>query len=108
LTAHARRIDIHPAAPSKPAVGAACNGCGICCLVEPCPVGMLVSRRRHGACHALQWSDAQQRYLCGMVVDPAAHLPRGMRWTAVLWRRWARRLIAAGIGCDCDWTPGGP
>lgn len=101
-----RRIEIHPAAPAKPAVGAACNGCGICCLVEPCPVGMVVSWRRHGRCDALEWSAPERRYLCGMVVAPARHLPALLRWTAPLWRRWSKRLIAAGIGCDCDWTPG--
>lgn len=100
-----RHIEIHPAAPAKPAVGAACNGCGICCLVEPCPVGMVVSRRRHGTCAALEWSDAEGRYLCGMVVAPARHLSPLLRWSAPLWRRWSKRLIAAGIGCDCDWVP---
>lgn len=96
------RIAIHPQAPPKPAVGAACNGCGICCLAEPCPVGMLVSRRRHGACRALQWDDTGHRYLCGMVVRPADHLPATLRWSASWWRRWSLRLIAAGIGCDCS------
>ena len=67
-------IHIHPQAPPKPAEGQPCNGCGICCLAEPCPVGMLLSRRRHGACQVLQWSDAQQRYRCGMLVAPLQSL----------------------------------
>ena len=62
---------LHPEAPAKPVEGAPCNGCGLCCLAEPCPLGVLVSRRRAGACLALRWSDADGRYLCGMVVDPA-------------------------------------
>ena len=52
---------LQPSAPPKPAEGAPCNGCGLCCLAEPCPLGMLVSRRRTGACTALRWSDADQR-----------------------------------------------
>ncbi|MET0520022.1 MAG: hypothetical protein ABW005_14455 [Burkholderiaceae bacterium] len=104
-----RVILIHPAAPPKPAVGAACNGCGICCLAEPCPVGMLVSRRRHGACKALQWSDEEQRYRCGMLVAPLQVLGLGLRGrgpVAQALARWlarrSRRWIAAGQGCDSD------
>lgn len=96
------RIEIHLDAPPKPAVGAPCNGCGICCLVEPCPVGILVSRRRHGACDALRWAAAENRYRCGLLVDPLPRWPRGSRWLLPLWRRWARRFIAAGVGCDCE------
>lgn len=80
-------IHIHPDAPPKPAWGAPCNGCGVCCLAEPCPLGVLWSRRRHGACAALRWSDEHQRYLCGALAVP---------WLAPLARRW----IAAGQGCD--------
>ncbi len=95
-------IHIHPAAPPKPALGAPCNGCGVCCLAEPCPVGVLVSKRRHGACSALLWDDAENLYRCGMVSDPLRQLgwpaaPRG--WSAWLGRRM-RRWIAAGAGCD--------
>ena len=97
-----RRIEIRSSAPPKPALGAPCNGCGVCCLAEPCPVGMLVSRRRHGACTAVLWDAAQSRYLCGMVVQPGQYLPLSLRWLTPLWQRWSRRFIAAGIGCDCD------
>jgi hypothetical protein len=95
-------IAIHPLAPPKPAWGQPCNGCGVCCLSEPCPVGMLISRRRHGACDALVWDGAQTRYRCGLLVDAAAQLPAALRPAAPLIQRWARRFIAAGIGCDCD------
>ena len=75
------------AAPPKPAAGAACNGCGVCCLAEPCPVGVVVSRRWSGACKALRWDGL--RYRCGLLADA-----RG--WRARLLARW----IAAGSGCD--------
>lgn len=78
---------IHPDAPPKPPLGAPCNGCGLCCLAQPCPLGMVLSRRRQGACVALRWSDVQQRYLCSALDHP-------------VWGRLARRWIAAGIGCD--------
>lgn len=94
-----RVIHLHPQAPSKPAWGAACNGCGVCCAAEPCPVGILVSRRRTGPCAALRWVDAATGYRCAVVQDPGAYL-------GVLPAAWVRRLalrwIAAGAGCDSD------
>ncbi len=105
---HRTVLYIEPLAPRKPAEGAPCNGCGVCCLAEPCPLGMVLSRRRTGACVALRWSPEQGRYLCGVVQAPQAllqhWLPRGTRWSAG-WlakplRRLAWRWIAAGQGCD--------
>ncbi len=88
-----RIIEIHPDAPPKPAVGQPCNGCGICCLAEPCPLGMLLSRRLRGACVALRWEAG--RYVCGALGEKAGGL-RG---------RLVRRWIAAGQGCDCSLEP---
>ncbi len=96
----ARVIHIHAAAPAKPPEGAACNGCGICCASEPCPLGMLVSHRRSGTCTALVWVDTSGLYRCGLLHAPRRHLPRGLRWSAPLVRRLATRWISAGTGCD--------
>lgn len=96
-------IHIHPEAPPKPALGAPCNGCGVCCLAEPCPLGMLISRRRHGACRALRWSEADVRYRCGAISDPAGVLGPRWAWAAGVFSRLARRWVAAGVGCDADW-----
>jgi hypothetical protein len=102
-------IHIQPQAALKPAPGAPCNGCGICCLSEPCPLGMLLSRRRHGACMAVRWDASARQYRCGALTDATGvlqqALPRGLRWLApagrVLLTRLGRRWIAAGQGCDC-------
>ncbi|MBV8124054.1 MAG: hypothetical protein JOY60_07755 [Burkholderiaceae bacterium] len=107
-----RVIRIHPSAPPKPALGQPCNGCGACCLLEPCPVGIWASRRRTGACKALVWSEDAGLYRCGMLDDPLQRLgwpAPSSRWgrrchdTLQAWlRRWCRRWIAAGAGCDAD------
>lgn len=96
----ARVIHIEPLAPPKPAFGAPCNGCGLCCLAEPCPLGVLVSRKRTGACTALRWNDAESRYRCGMVSDAAGVMGARWRWAAPWVQRLARRWISAGSGCD--------
>lgn len=101
-------IHIQTQAPAKPRVGAACNGCGLCCLAEPCPLGQLLSRRRMGRCHALRWDAAQNAYRCGAMVAPREvallALPVGAQWlapaVACLLGLLARRWIAAGMGCD--------
>lgn len=102
-------IHIHPEAPPKPAWGAPCNGCGVCCLAEPCPAGMLVSRKRSGACDALVWSEASAtapaRYQCGLMLR-AAGSGEAMGVAGAWWRRawlaWVRRVISAGSGCDAS------
>jgi hypothetical protein len=94
-----RVILLHPEAPPKPAEGQPCNGCGVCCAAEPCPMGALLSRRRQGACVALDWPVNDTRYRCGVLTQPSRWLP----WLpAAMARRLARRLIAAGSGCDAS------
>jgi hypothetical protein len=92
-------ILLHQAAPPKPAEGQPCNGCGLCCAAAPCPLGMLLSRKRRGACAALQWDDSAGLYRCGVLQAPQRWLP----WLPRAWaRRLARRWIAAATGCDAD------
>jgi hypothetical protein len=101
-------IHIHPQAPIKPEWGVACNGCGVCCLSEPCPLGVVLSRRRRGACSAVQWNEALGLYRCGAIVAPRQVIEVGLaphwfwlgRPLAWVLGRLARRWIAAGVGCD--------
>ena len=96
-------IWLHSDAPPKPAYGAACNGCGTCCAVEPCPVGMLLSLRMRGRCRLLRYDTANSRYRCGLMPDASAARDtrrafadgqRGLR------QRLVARWIGAGLGCD--------
>jgi hypothetical protein len=93
-------IELHPEAPAKPAEGAACNGCGVCCAWRPCPLGIMSTRSLRGPCAALQWHDAGRHYRCGWMAAPdsqaGAFARAWARWRARLARRW----IAAGAGCD--------
>jgi MinD superfamily P-loop ATPase len=91
----AQVIHIQPLAPAKPRLGEACNGCGVCCLVAPCPLGIVLSRRLRGSCVALRWEEPLGMYRCGALRPPerASLLTRALV-------RLARRWIAAGQGCD--------
>jgi hypothetical protein len=103
-------MHVEAGAPTKPAWGAACNGCGVCCLAEPCPLGVMLSGRRRGSCCALRWDDGGPRYRCGALTDAANVLRSGYprlpslvvsalaRWLPKLAYRW----VSAGTGCDCD------
>jgi hypothetical protein len=103
-----RIIHIEPQAAGKPALGASCNGCGVCCLLEPCPLGVVLSGRRVGVCDALRWQADARVYRCGAITEPESvlrqALPSRLRWLAAalapLMGRLSRRWIAAGQGCD--------
>jgi hypothetical protein len=95
-------IALCAAAPAKPRPGQPCNGCGVCCVVETCPVGRIAFLKKRGPCPALAWQDEAGRYLCGLVQAPAAYLS----WLPVRFNNVVGRLIlrsiAAGSGCDCE------
>jgi hypothetical protein len=97
-------------APAKPVLGAPCNGCGVCCLLAPCPLGVLLSGYRQGACRALRWQADLGLYRCGAITVPhevlIERLPRFLHPASALVAGvlgvTAGRWVAAGAGCDCD------
>lgn len=108
MTTPYQTIRIHPQAPQKPVEGMPCNGCGVCCLSEPCPLGVLLSGRRHGACQALRWSESSLLYRCGAIMESRDVLDQAMPlwlrpialWLSPLMARLVKRGVAAGVGCD--------
>lgn len=101
-------VHVHRDAPPKPAFGAACNGCGVCCAAATCPLGLILFRRRRGPCPALEWhaETADVRYRCGLLVSPRRYLHWLPASAETLARRLCARWIAAGTSCDshaeCD------
>jgi hypothetical protein len=103
-------IHIEAASPVKPPAGAACNGCGVCCAVEPCPLGIVLFRQRRGPCPGLVWEPQARLYRCGVLSAPQkvakVVLPAWLRFAEPALTRtlaWgASRWIAAGVGCDCS------
>lgn len=79
--------------------GTPCNGCGRCCLEEPCVLGSLVTEKLTGECPALQWRD--EHACCGLVATPADYSPfRAHLVGAQLLSEAAMVLTGSGIGCD--------
>lgn len=93
-------ITIHRDAPAKPAQGAPCNGCGVCCAADPCPVARLFLWQWRGACRALIWDESTGHYRCGMLSDPAKHSRIVPAICNGLAKGFFAKRIAAGAGCD--------
>lgn len=83
----------------KPPHGAACNGCGQCCMDQLCPLAEHVFGSRPGPCWALERKGIG--YTCGLVEHPETYAP-----VEVLLHgrdavsNAATVLIGAGLGCD--------
>jgi hypothetical protein len=95
-------IWLHQQAPSKPPLGQSCNGCGVCCAAEPCPVARVFLGQWRGTCRALEWNEDAMQYRCGMLQRPehyARYLPTFLHHKM---RLWIRRWIAADTACDSD------
>lgn len=76
-----------------------CNGCGLCCLAEPCPLGQIIFGKQSGRCPALE--DHGERFACGLVVDPAKYSPvRAAMVGEALLREAAQHFTGTGLGCD--------
>jgi len=95
-------IHLQRKAPSKPDEGQPCNGCGVCCVLETCPVARLRFRQVKGPCPALQWSETDSRYHCGLLLRPGHYLGWLPGFFEPLAKRLFVRWIAAGKGCDCS------
>ncbi len=88
----------------KPAVGAPCNGCGLCCMTQICSAGSFTmglvktyGDRAAGPCPALIAQD-DGSYACGLVLRPRDYAPG--RGGAQELRSAVKIMIGAGAGCD--------
>jgi hypothetical protein len=93
-------IWLHEQAPDKPREGQPCNGCGVCCASEPCPVAIIFLWQRHGRCRALEWDEIAQHYRCGMLRRPEYYVRSLPDFLGNVLRPWIKRQIAADTVCD--------
>lgn len=86
--------------PQKPARGARCNGCGMCCAVEPCRLAAELLNCTKGPCIALERDET--RTYCGLVRRPA-HYMFGQDVPESETGRFSVMLASMlGIGTECD------
>ena len=86
----------------KPHKGDACNGCGMCCTVQPCALAVEFLGCSEGPCIALEHADG--RTYCGLVRRPVHYLlgqnaPPSA--TGPLQAHLAG-MLGLGHGCDSD------
>ena len=86
----------------KPRKGDNCNGCGMCCTVEPCGLARELLQCREGPCVALEREAG--RTFCGLVRRPV-HYPLNQdappSATGALQVHLAS-MLGIGRGCDSD------
>lgn len=86
----------------KPRFGAPCNGCGMCCIAEPCLLARETLGATIGPCPALE-SEGDKR-VCGLVKRPAWHIfkesapEHDTAWLSSLFAQ----ALGVGKGCDAE------
>ena len=83
--------------PEKPPFGAPCNGCGMCCAVEVCQLGVQAFGAIAAPCPALQFY--QGRFWCGLLF-----LEYEARRQGIIALPLIEQALAIGRGCDAEDT----
>ena len=92
--------------PTQPRQGHPCNGCGLCCLIEPCPISLEIFKGHSQVCPALEFDEG--RYWCGLMRHPeqyGATLPELEAIAPEASTQYHKALIGAEVGCaHPPWT----
>lgn len=84
--------------PAKPLYGQPCNGCGLCCLMEQCPISVEVFGPS-AVCPALESLPAGG-FTCGLIARPRHYLEAKTPELADLMGETFGVMLGAGTGCD--------
>ncbi len=84
---------------AKPSYGLPCNGCGLCCQNEICPLGQFAFPSWQAPCPALERDG--DRFVCGLVNRPEVYAPIKTAVNGVEEMR-AAAMHANGVGIGCD------
>lgn len=90
----------------KPKIGEPCNGCGLCCLSQPCKNGAYIlglvknlgDDTYPGKCPAIIQKHSGE-YLCGIILNPNKYI-KNSKYPAKIKSKYFAILIGSGIGCD--------
>jgi len=84
----------------KPRFGEPCNGCGFCCIQEPCDLAREFLDCRIGPCRALEYEDG--RTYCGLLRRPIHYIAGIADNPALSGPLQARIAFTLAIGSGCD------
>lgn len=88
--------------PQKPPYGSPCNGCGVCCEEELCPIAHRIFGRWEGPCEILE-DAGDGRRVCGLLAHPERHVPALVELVgAEIMRETTEALLGVGVGCDAQ------
>ena len=83
---------------AKPAYGDPCNGCGLCCIAEQCPLSEAVFGKVT-MCPAIKQTGL--KIICALADDPESFMPLYVeRFGAKEVKNAVLLLIGSGEGCD--------
>lgn len=85
---------------SKPDLGSPCNGCGMCCTVEPCKLAQDILKCFAGPCVAIETIGLKK--VCGLVRRPAWHMFKEDRPESETGPLSVMFANALGVGRGCD------
>lgn len=78
-------------APPPPRRGEPCNGCGLCCVLEVCAVGLALDAPREAPCALLSFDEGESRFRCGAVLAAPPNV-----------KSFLMLKMGIGMGCDAD------
>lgn len=82
----------------KPLYGDPCNGCGLCCIAQQCPISEGLFGKQD-ICPAIERGDGKA-LVCGMVANPANYMTSVPDWGHQPLAAAFALLLGAGSGCD--------
>lgn len=85
--------------PRKPPEGAACNGCGLCCAVQLCPLALEFLDAAAAPCPAMEFADG--RFWCGLARRPSRYFGVPAFSNRML-RPMVHEALSIGEGCDAS------
>jgi hypothetical protein len=85
--------------PPKPKEGQPCNGCGYCCMEEPCQVAesvLHIDPTVNKPCPALEWQDG--RFYCGLIRNMSRYTDIRQEFDGFMGAMFSKWL---GVGEGC-------
>lgn len=91
-----------PSVTDKPKYGSPCNGCGLCCIAEQCPISLMAFGEQL-LCPALGTMGDGKGFGCGLIVATSQFIPpTGDERLDALLPGAIAYVLGAGRGCDSE------